>query len=73
MTNKSYAITMSLLRIGVLAAQIAVSSSAAAHFATFSSEKATGWSIARAISHISEMISTTPGAHAEERKCASPI
>jgi len=29
MTNKSYAITMSLLRIGVLAAQIAVSPSAA--------------------------------------------
>ena len=30
MTNKSYAITTSLIRIGVLAAQIAVSPSAAA-------------------------------------------
>ena len=30
MTNKSYAITISLFRIGVLAAQIAVSPSAAA-------------------------------------------
>ena len=30
MTNKSYAITLSLLRIAVLAAQIAVSPSAAA-------------------------------------------
>jgi len=30
MTNKSYAITISLLRVGVLAAQIAMSPSAAA-------------------------------------------
>ena len=35
MTNKSYAITMSLLRIGVLAAQIAVSPSAAAQWRDF--------------------------------------
>src|SRR6516164_7902926 len=34
-TNKSYAITMSLLRIGVLAAQIAVSPSAAAQWRNF--------------------------------------
>jgi hypothetical protein len=32
MTNKSYAINMSLVRIGVLAAQIAVSPSAAAQW-----------------------------------------
>ena len=35
MTNKSYATTMSLLRIGVLAAQIAVSPSAAAQCRDF--------------------------------------
>ena len=35
MTNKSYAINMSLVRIGVLAAQIAVSPSAAAHWRDF--------------------------------------
>jgi hypothetical protein len=35
MTNKSYAITMSLLRICVLAAQIAVSPSAAAQYRDF--------------------------------------
>ena len=35
MTNKSYAITMSLIRIGVLAAQIAVSPSAAAQWRDF--------------------------------------
>jgi len=35
MTNKSYAINMSLVRIGVLAAQIAVSPSAAAQWRDF--------------------------------------
>ena len=35
MTNKSYAINMSLLRIGVLAAQIAMSPSAAAQWRDF--------------------------------------
>jgi hypothetical protein len=35
MTNKSYAINMSLLRIGVLAAQIAVSPSTAAQWRDF--------------------------------------
>ena len=35
MTNKSYAITISLFRIGVLAAQIAVSPSAAAQYRDF--------------------------------------
>jgi hypothetical protein len=35
MTNKSYAITISLLRVGVLAAQIAMSPSAAAQWRDF--------------------------------------
>ena len=65
MANKCYASTMLLLRIGVLAAQIAVSPSAAAQY------RDVGWSISCAISHVREMTMIVCG-RAEKRTRSSP-
>ena len=56
MANKSYASTMLLLRIGVLAAQIAVSPSAAAQCRDFLVGEGARLVDSCAISHIREMM-----------------
>src|SRR5215475_3734919 len=71
MANKCYASTMLLLRIGVLAAQIAVSPSAAAQYRDFLVSEGGRRSISCAISHVRERTMIVCG-RAEKRTRSSP-